>query len=48
MDGPILTNCILYDVFLSKELLFGVEMIASALKFLVTLILLTAINSLMH
>jgi len=36
--GPILMIYMLYDVFLCKELPFGVTMIAPALKFLVALI----------
>jgi len=35
-------------MFLNKELLFEVAMIAPALKFLVALTFLIAINSLMH
>ena len=43
--GPIFTIYTSYDVFLCKELHFGVAMIASALKN-VTLNFLMAINSL--
>jgi len=46
--GPILIICTLYDLFCANSSLLGVEMIAPALKFLVALILLIAINSLMR
>jgi len=46
VGGPILTIYTLYDVFLHKELPFGVVMIATALKFVVALFFKIAINSL--
>ena len=44
--GLMLMICMSYDVFLRKDLPFGVTMIASVLKFLVVLIFFVAINSL--
>jgi len=38
MGGQILTICMSYDVFLCKELRFGVTMIAPVLKLVVALI----------
>jgi len=35
--GPILIICMSYDLFLHKDLLFGVAVLALALKFLVAL-----------